>query len=135
MLHHGLNGALWGANTVREGARLYAHYITILMVIHGDSRPPRPDSWEIIEGAGVTTRYPFELTRDFDADGEVLFDVTDDTEAESSPPRVPIIFGSPTNDVLVVMGFATIDLLANNGEVTYTMVADWDNLLEPLLGD
>jgi hypothetical protein len=105
------------------------------MVIHGDSRPPRPDSWEIIEGAGVTTRYPFELTRDFDADGEVLFDVTDDTRAESSPPRVPIVFGSPTNDVLVVMGFATIDLLANNGEVTYTMVADWDNLLEPLLGD
>ena len=133
LLHHGLYAALFGTNTMGPGARLYAHYIAMLMVIHGDSRPPRPDSWAVIEGGGVTASYPFTIVRDFDADGEVLLDVTGDTNLESSPPPVPIIYGSPKGDGLIVMGFSTIDLLANNGEVTYSAAPDWSALLEPLV--
>ena len=129
VMHHGLFGRAFHGNSLEGGARLYAMYVTYLMVIHTDGETPRQGSWAIIEGLGVTTELPFGLYRWNRPDGELLFEITGDVSKESGPLTVPILIGQIPYDRFTVRGFSSIDLLANNGEVTYSAFLDWNGLL------
>jgi hypothetical protein len=129
VMHHGLFGRAFHGNSLEGGARLYAMYVTYLMVVHPDGNSPRQGSWAVIPTPGVTKELPFNLYQWNVPDGELLLDVTDDASKESTPSTVPILVGQVPNSRFIVRGFSTIDLLANNGDVTYPTVRDWSTLL------
>jgi hypothetical protein len=134
VLHHGLYARLFGENVVEDDARLFAMYITYLMVVPPDGHPPRPQYYAVVH-----ERYrddlPFRLRRWGSLDGEMFLDVTDDTTEEGEPPIAPLILRSDRSNYWVVRGFHSIDPLAHNFEVSYLDLPHFAGLTEEHIGD
>ncbi len=130
-MHHGLFTRLWGDNDLDGNVRLYAYYLTRLMVIPPHGLPPKPGYYMVIDGQDYVQGLPFGIYRWMVPDGELCLDVTDDPTREENPSSVRVLLSSsPYFRDLVVTGFSTLDPDADNGETMYDAPPDWPDVLE-----
>ena len=118
VLHHGTFDQLLGDNDLRDGARLYAFYITRLQVIPPDGTPFW-GAYDFVPTEGVISDWPFDIFRWIEMDGELMVDVTDDPSAETDPPILDVILYSKYGGYRIVRGFSQVVPNADNDEATY----------------
>lgn len=128
VLHHGLFGQVWGDNDLDDDTRLYAFYITRLQVIPPDGTPFW-GAYDFVPTPGMVSDWPFGTFRWFEMDGELLYDVTDDTSKETDPPTLDVVLYA-LGSYRYVRGFSQVVPNADNDEATYPVLPDFPELLK-----
>lgn len=129
VLHHGTFGQLLGDNDLRDGARLYAFYITRLQVIPPDGTPFW-GAYDFVPTEGVIADWSFDIARWIEMDGELMVDVTDDLSVENDPPILDVILYSKYGSYRIVRGFSQVVPNADNDEVTYPVYPSFHEILK-----
>jgi hypothetical protein len=128
VLHHGLFGQVWDDNDLDGEAHLYSFYITRLQVIPPDGTPFW-GAYDFVPTEGIVYNWPFGTLRWVEMDGELLYDVTDDTSKEADPPTLDVLLYA-LGSYRYVRGFAQVVPDADNDEATYPVLPDFPDLLK-----
>jgi hypothetical protein len=134
VLNHGLFERLYEDGNLQDGARLFAFYVTRLQVIPPDGTPFW-GAYTFEAREDIVPDWPYDIVRWIELDGELLYDVTDDTGKEADPPILDVLLYSKWGSSRIVRGFGSVDPDADNDEATYPVMPDFYEVLKYVVVD